>query len=162
METKYQDSSNVSFHGVVNSSPQDTMAIIPQTTFSSAFSWMKRFVFRFEFQWSLFRRVQLTISQHLFGQWLGADQATSHYMNQKLTQFTDAYMRQYGGIIYTIYGCIYTYIYIYVHFAMLQWTRCNYGILKGLWKQYVRWTIYINKQKCSVNFNIVPLYKFYI
>ena len=32
--------------------------------------------------WSLFLGVQLTISQHWFRWWLGADQATSHYLNQ--------------------------------------------------------------------------------
>ena len=36
------------------------MTAISQTTFSYAFSWMKRFVFWFEFHWSLFLRIQLT------------------------------------------------------------------------------------------------------
>ena len=58
------------------------MAAISQTTFWNAFSWMKNFVFWFEFHWSLFVRVQLTIFQHWFRWWLGADQATSHYPNQ--------------------------------------------------------------------------------
>ena len=53
-----------------------------QTTFSNAFSWMKSFVFWFEFHWSLFLKVQLTISQCWFRWWLGAEQATSHYLNQ--------------------------------------------------------------------------------
>ena len=34
------------------------------------------------FHWSLFLGVQLTIFQHWFRQWLGADQATSHYLHQ--------------------------------------------------------------------------------
>ena len=38
--------------------------------------------FRLKFHWSLFLRVQLTIFQHWFRQWLGAEQATSHYLNQ--------------------------------------------------------------------------------
>ena len=58
------------------------MATVSQTTFSSAFSWSKMFEFRMQFDWSLFLRVQLTISQHWFRQWLGAYQATSHYLNQ--------------------------------------------------------------------------------
>ena len=33
--------------------------------------WMKSFVFWFEFHWSLFLRVQLTIIQHWFRWWLG-------------------------------------------------------------------------------------------
>ena len=40
------------------------------------------FEFRFKFHWSLFPRVQLTIIQHWFRWWLGAVQATSHYLNQ--------------------------------------------------------------------------------
>ena len=58
------------------------MAAISQTTYSSAFSWMKMFEFRLKFQWSLFLRVQLTIFQHWFRLWLGDVQATSHYLNQ--------------------------------------------------------------------------------
>ena len=50
--------------------------------FSRAFSWMKMFEFRLKFQWSLFLMVRLTIFQHWFRQWLGAVQATSHYLNQ--------------------------------------------------------------------------------
>ena len=41
----------------------DKMAAIFQTTFSNVFSWMKMFEFRLKFHWSLFLRVQLTISQ---------------------------------------------------------------------------------------------------
>ena len=45
---------------------RDEMDAIWQTTFSSAFSWMKIFEFRLKFHWSLFLRVQLTILQHWF------------------------------------------------------------------------------------------------
>ena len=51
-----------------------------QTTFSKKISWMKIYIFRFH--WRLFPRVQLTIFQHWFRQWLGAGGATSHYLNQ--------------------------------------------------------------------------------
>ena len=61
---------------------RDKMDAISQTTFSSAFSWMKIFEFWLKFHWSLFPRVQLTIFQHWFRWWLGAVQATSHYLNQ--------------------------------------------------------------------------------
>ena len=44
----------------------DNIAAIPLTTFSKAFSWMKSFVFRFRFQWSLFLRDQSAIAQHWF------------------------------------------------------------------------------------------------
>ena len=58
------------------------MAAIFQTTSSNAFSWTKAYEFRSRFHWSLFLRVQLTIFQHWFRWWLGADQATSHCLNQ--------------------------------------------------------------------------------
>ena len=58
------------------------MDAIWQKIFSSAFSWMKMFEFRLKFHWSLFLRVQLTIFQYWFRLWLGAVQATSHYLNQ--------------------------------------------------------------------------------
>ena len=44
----------------------DKMDAISQTTFSSAFSWMKMSEFRLKFHWSLFLRVQLTIFHHWF------------------------------------------------------------------------------------------------
>ena len=62
--------------------PQDKMATIPQTIFSDTFLWMMNFVFWLKFDWSLFLAFQLTIVLHWFRQWLGADQATSHYRNQ--------------------------------------------------------------------------------
>ena len=45
---------------------RDKMAAISQTTFSNAFSWMKMYIFRLKFHWSLCPRVQLTIFQHWF------------------------------------------------------------------------------------------------
>ena len=60
--------------------PLDKLAAISQTIFLGAFSWMKSFVFRSEFLWSLSLRVQLTINQHWFGYCLGAEWATSYYL----------------------------------------------------------------------------------
>ena len=60
---------------------RDKMAAIFQTTFSNEFLWMKMYEFRLSFHWSLFLGFQLTIFQHWFRQWLGAGQATSHYLN---------------------------------------------------------------------------------
>ena len=40
----------------------DKMAVISQTIFSNEFLWMKNFVFWFKFQWHLFLRVQLSIT----------------------------------------------------------------------------------------------------
>ena len=51
----------------------DKVAAISQTTFSNAFSWMKSFVFRLKFHWSLFLKVQLIISQHWFRYWPGTN-----------------------------------------------------------------------------------------
>ena len=45
---------------------REKMDAISQTTLSIAFSWMKMLEFRLNFHWSLFPRVQLTISQHWF------------------------------------------------------------------------------------------------
>ena len=61
---------------------RDKIDAISQTTFSNVFSSMKMFEFRLRFHWSLFLRVELTIFQHWFRWWLGAYQATSHYLNQ--------------------------------------------------------------------------------
>ena len=61
---------------------RDKMAAISQTTLSNVFSWMKMLEFRLKVHWSLFIRIQLTIFQYWFRWWLGADQATSHYLNQ--------------------------------------------------------------------------------
>ena len=55
----------------------DKITAILQMTISNAFSWKKMLEFWLKFHWSLFLRIQLTIFQ-LFG----ADQATSHYLNQ--------------------------------------------------------------------------------
>ena len=60
---------------------RDKMAAVSQTTLSNAFSWVKMLEFRLRYHWSLFLRVQLTF-HHWFRQWLGAGQATSHYLNQ--------------------------------------------------------------------------------
>ena len=58
------------------------MTTISQTTISNAFSWMKMLGFRLKFYWSFFPRVELKIFHHWFWWWLGANQATSHYLNR--------------------------------------------------------------------------------
>ena len=45
---------------------RDKMSAIWQTIFSDAFSWMKSFVLWLKLHWSLFLRVQLTITEHWF------------------------------------------------------------------------------------------------
>ena len=46
--------------------PLDKMAAISQTIYSDAFSRMKSFIFWLKFHWSLFLRVQMTITKHWF------------------------------------------------------------------------------------------------
>ena len=58
------------------------MAAVLRTTFSNSFSWMKIFEFRLKFRRNMFPGVQLTISEHWFRWWLGAEQETSHYLKQ--------------------------------------------------------------------------------
>ena len=53
-----------------------------QTTLSNACFSIEMFEFQLKFHWSVFLRVQLTISQQRLKQWLGAEQPTSHFMNQ--------------------------------------------------------------------------------
>ena len=61
---------------------REKMSTIFQTTSSNEFSWMKMYEFLLRFHWSSFLRVQLTIFQDWFRQWLDAGQATSHSLNQ--------------------------------------------------------------------------------
>ena len=69
----------------------DKIDAISQTTFSNGFSWIKMHEFPIKFHWNLFLRFKLTTFQHWFRWWLGADQMTSHYLDQW----------------WLVYGCIY-------------------------------------------------------
>ena len=57
----------------------DKMAAISQTR--SLFSCMEAFVLSFTYHWTLLTMIMLTC-QHQVRQWLGAKQATCHYLNQ--------------------------------------------------------------------------------
>ena len=70
---------------------RDKMAAISQTTLSNDFFRMKMFEFRLRFHWNLFPRPQLTIFHHWSRYWLGAGQATSHYLNQWLLLYWRIY-----------------------------------------------------------------------
>ena len=61
----------------------DKMAAVLEMTFSNAFTWMKLFKLRLIFHCNLFLMVKLIIFQHRLRYWLGADWATSHYLNQR-------------------------------------------------------------------------------
>ena len=78
------------------------MDAISQTTFSSAFSWMKMLEFRLKFHWSLFLRVQLN---HFS---IGSDNGLSPSRRQAIIwtnydYFTDAYMRHSASMSYSVY-----------------------------------------------------------
>ena len=79
---------------------RDKMAAI-----SHAFSWMKMFEFRLKFHWSLFLRFQLTIFQHWLRLWLGADHATSHYLNQWWLDYRRIYIYASLGLN-ELSGCV--------------------------------------------------------
>ena len=106
------------------------MDAISQTTFSNVFSWMKMYEFRFGFHWNLFLEVQLTIFQHWFRQWLGADQATSHYLNQWWVFYWRIYaslgLNELSG-----YTCMY---------PSMSYIRRGLSLLvkEELWKEYSR------------------------
>ena len=67
---------------ILTHSGRYTMTASFHTTCSNASSWMKMYAFWLTCQWSLFPRVQLIIFQHWFREWLCANQATGHYLNQ--------------------------------------------------------------------------------
>ena len=75
----------------INTLRWNKMAAILQTIFSNEFSWMKIYEFRLQFHWSLFLRVQLKTFHHWFRWWLGADQATSHYLKQWWSDYRRIY-----------------------------------------------------------------------
>ena len=100
------------------SSPQESctllkfchgLLLISQTSFSNAFSVMKMFKFQLKFHWRLFPRVQLPKLQHWFRYWLGAVQATSHYLNQwwsRLVMHKCVTQSQWGKNIWACFmGC---------------------------------------------------------
>ena len=57
------------------------VAVILKITFLIAFSSMKKFVLQLIFHWSLFLRVQLTISRPWFRYWFHTEQTPSPYLN---------------------------------------------------------------------------------
>ena len=61
---------------------RDKVAAISQTILSNSFSWIQMLEIQLNFHWKLFHMVQLKIFHHWFRWWLGASQATSHYLNQ--------------------------------------------------------------------------------
>ena len=50
--------------------------------FHMHFAGIKMYEFRLKLHWILLLRLELTIFQHWFNEWLGAEQVSSHYLNQ--------------------------------------------------------------------------------
>ena len=107
----------------------DKMAAI-FLTFSTAFSCVKMREFRLRLYWNSFLRCELF--QHWFRQWLGADQATSNYLNQwwlaywrtyallglnQLIQFTEIIetcigRNGFGWLDYRHFNCVWIYLHM--------------------------------------------------
>ena len=134
------------------------------------------FELRSKFHWSLFLRVQLTISQHWFRLWLGADQATSHYLNQWWLDYRRIYaslnlnelkchflinIEYYSSIAY-----IHRHIYDGLFFLLCKWisisivqpikyahgfvVRCAVVVISSYVNIHViNWTIFFRGSKCS-------------
>ena len=87
----------------------------------------------YEFQlrchWSLFLKVQLTIFQHWFRQWLGADQTISHYLNQW----------------WLVYWRIY---------ASLGLNDLNFWYISNQMRKYSRWHISYNNTVIGLDFQL--------
>ena len=105
--------------------PLNKMTTISQTIFSDAFLWMKMFEFRLKFHWSLFLRFQLTIFQHWFRYWLGAVQATSHYLNQWWLDYRRIYASLGLNELTGLLGTIFSEIWINIQ---------NFCLRKCIWK----------------------------
>ena len=106
---------------------RNKMDSISQTTFWSAFSWMKMFKFRITFHWSLFLRVQLTIIQHWFRQWLGAVQATGHYLNQWCLDYRRIYASLGLNELNRVYSVSHTYIHLAIYFIRRDCSNREYS-----------------------------------
>ena len=82
--------------------PLDKMAVILQTTFSIAFSWLKCLVFLFEFHRSLFLRVQLTKSEISLHEAILAQFSDAHiwHIFQSKNAMVNSKRDWYGGNFY--------------------------------------------------------------
>ena len=71
----------------VNSSVPGQSGRLFANSFSDAFLWKLSFVFWLNFHWSLFARVQLSVSLHWFWWRHGTDWATNRSLNQWMLDF---------------------------------------------------------------------------
>ena len=117
---------------------QNEMGTVLKKTFSTAFSWKKIFAFSLEFDWNLFQKVQLTISEHWFRWWLGAKQAASHYLNQWWPSPYDAKWHHWTLVNWDS-RLQYTLIVIELWFVTLVAPPVKSGIL-FIWIQVLYWS----------------------
>ena len=82
--------------------PLDKMAAFSQTTFSNAFSWMKCLVFWLKFHWSLFLRVQFTITQRGFDVFFDLclnHQVSKHWIHRWFETIAHSLWRHYNALL---------------------------------------------------------------
>ena len=82
--------------------PLDKMAAFSQTTFSNAFSWMKCLVFWLKFHWSLFLRVQFTITQRSFDVYFDLclnHQVSKHWIHRWFETISQSLWRHYNALL---------------------------------------------------------------
>ena len=81
---------------------RDRMVAIFQTAFSNAFYWIQNIVLWWNFHYKLFPRVQVTIFQHWFRQWLGVGQADAFMRHSAAKNYMlrsiDRYTHQWNGL----------------------------------------------------------------
>ena len=114
----------------------DKIAGIPQTTFPNAFSWMKMYEIRFRFHRSLFPRFQWPIFQHWVRLWLGAEQATSHYLNQWWLIYRWIYasfglndLNMSWSLVHVTHNTIWN-LYLYLRYSTGRSSLCNLLFLR--------------------------------
>ena len=106
--------------------------------FAEDFFECKFYEFGSRFHWSLLLRVRLTLFQHWFRLWLGAGQATSHYLNQWLLVYWRIYasIGLNGLILWIIilvrYGSILFFCHLLNDCAMNSIIWCVFGWTKKL------------------------------
>ena len=112
---------------------RDKIAVISQTTFSNAYSWIKMNEFCLRFHWNLFLVFEFTIFNHWFRKWLEAAQATSHYLNQWWLVYWRIYA-SFGLNELKLWGCSNTFpVAVIMNTKLYQRIKCHSGILPRNW-----------------------------
>ena len=112
----------------------------------------EKYDFRLIFHWSLILRFELTIFQHWFRQWFGANQATSYYLNQWWLPYWHIYVSlDFNELTRRITIIMYITILNYTIHRVI-----DYGIYtKSLWNcQWILRLIWANGIPIRTNFNV--------